>query len=184
MESRHHCGWSRINLHPKPHLSDILYWFVSEKFMIKPSVNWKHWRNQCNEQSTSEATYWQWEHIKDSFQRKDGNYWNFTVFRDIVVLCHDGVLDLLYWMLHYVCNPWAKPNCQLLTTENVLLKFFAFVKRFSASLVRDRLLAQFFCWEYFYFVGPCWQALSVEFWTNHTNQLKKKKSVLYPWSLF
>lgn len=76
MESRHHCGWSRINLHPKPHpTKDILYWFVSEKFTIKPSVNWKQWRNQCNEQSTSEATDWQGEHIKHiSFQRKDGNY--------------------------------------------------------------------------------------------------------------
>lgn len=86
-ESGHHCGWNRIKLHPKPHpTKDILYWFVSKKFIIKPSVNWKQWRNQCNEQSTSEATDWQWEHIKDSFQRKGGNYWNFAVFKDIVVL--------------------------------------------------------------------------------------------------
>lgn len=86
-ESRHLCGWNRIKLHPKPHpTKEILYWFVGEKFMIKPSVNWKQWRNQCNEQSSSEATDWQWEYIKDSFQRKDGNYWNFTGFRDIVVL--------------------------------------------------------------------------------------------------
>lgn len=70
-------------------------------------------------------------------------------------LRHDGVLDLLYWMLHCVCNLWAKPNCQLLTTENVLLKFLAFVKRFSASLVKDRLLTQFFCWKYFCFGELC-----------------------------
>lgn len=77
-------------------------------------------------------------------------------------LCRDGVLDLLDWMLHFVCKPWAKPNCQLLKTENVLLKFFAFVKRFSASLVKDTFLAQVFCWEYFCFGGTlltslqCW----------------------------
>lgn len=53
-------------------------------------------------------------------------------------LCYAEFLGLLHWMLHCVCNSWAKPK---LSVTDFLLKFFTFVKRLFALVIKERLLA-------------------------------------------
>jgi len=103
-------------------------------------------------------------------------------------VCHAEVLDLLHWILHCVCNPWAKPKLSVTDNREYALEVFHFCEKIVCFCSKRQAFSSVFLLGIFLLWRSLLMSLHrIEVWTNHPTQwsyaVKKKTAVLHPWSL-
>lgn len=105
-------------------------------------------------------------------------------------LCYAEVLDLLRWMVHCVCNPWAKPKLSVTDNRERPLEVFHFCEKIVCFYSKRRAFSSVFLLGIFLLWRTLLMGLwHVEVWIDHLSQWsypvikKKKKKDISPASL-